>query len=189
MIEWSQKDREVFVKEFPQIDMKPYEAFALQGWEHGKLHGLPHWQRVEKNGIFLSTKWRDGKLYVHKDIDIKVVRLFAYFHDKCRTDNGYDLKHGERAAQLVLELRDTLLKDLTDDQVSLLERACRWHTTEQKTGILTIDTCFDADRLDLERVGIVPAAQKMASTRGAYYACHPKEFKRSIAELRNYLCI
>lgn len=186
MFELFHRDKEVYVKEFPQLDMKPYEAFASQGWELGDIHGLSHWQRVEKNGILLSSKWLDDKLYVHEDIDIMVVRLFAYLHDKCRTDNGYDTKHGERSAKLVLELKDTLLKDLTDDQVSLLERACKWHTTTHKTGILTIDTCFDADRLDLGRVGIVPAPHKMASTRGAYYACHPKEFNREIAKINNW---
>ncbi len=184
MFKWFHRDREVFVKEFPDFNVRPYMVFALQGWVHGELHGLPHWQRVERNGILLSTKWRDGKLYVHEDIDIKVVRLFAYFHDKCRIDNGFDLMHGERAAKLVLGLRSTLLKDLTDNQVSLLERACRWHTTKPKTGILTIDTCMDADRLDLGRVGIVPDPHKMASSRGAYYASHPEEFEGDIAKLR-----
>jgi uncharacterized protein len=52
----------------------------------------------------------------------------------------------------------------------LLERACRFHTTERRTGNPTIDVCFDADRLDLGRVGIVPNPKLMATEQGAYYA-------------------
>lgn len=32
--------------------------------------------------------------------------------------------------------------------------------------ISTIDACFDADRLDLGRVGITPDPEKMATERG-----------------------
>ena len=62
------------------------------------------------------------------------------------------------------------MKDFTDEDVSLLERACRYHTTELRTGNPTIDVCFDADRLDLGRVGIVPNPKRMATEQGAYYA-------------------
>ena len=40
------------------------------------------------------------------------------------------------------------------------------------------DICFDADRLDLGRVGIEPHPTKMATERGKYYASFPNEFKR-----------
>ena len=68
--------------------------------------------------------------------------------------------------------RNTILKDFTDEEVSLLERACRYHTTELRTGDPTIDVCFDADRLDLGRVGIVPNPKLMATEQGAYYAAN-----------------
>ena len=46
------------------------------------------------------------------------------------------------------------------------------HTTEHRTGIPTIDVCFDADRLDLGRVSIVPDPKLKATKQGAYYAAN-----------------
>ena len=40
------------------------------------------------------------------------------------------------------------------------------------SGNATIDVCFDADRLDLGRVGIVPNPKRMATEQGAYYAAN-----------------
>ena len=128
----------------------------------------PHWQRVERNGILLSSE--NGR--IREDINIKVVRFFAYLHDKCRLDNWTDIEHGVRAADMLSIIRNTILRDFTDEEVSLLERACRYHTTEHRTGNPTIDVCFDADRLDLGRVGIVPNPRRMATEQGAYYAAN-----------------
>lgn len=105
-----------------------------------------------------------------------MVCLFAYLHDKCRLNNETDLKHGERAADMLYTMRDTLLKDLDNKEFSLLEQACRLHTTIHKTGNPTIDICFDADRLDLKRVGITPCPDKMATSCGEYYAMDTLRF-------------
>lgn len=147
-------------------EIEDVKNFALSGWVLGETHGLSHWQRVERNGIILSME--NGRF--REDINIKVVRFFAYLHDKCRLNDWADLDHGVRSADMLLTIRDTILKDFTDEEVSLLEKACRYHTTELRTGIPTIDVCFDADRLDLCRVGITPNPKLMASKEGAYYA-------------------
>lgn len=164
------KEQILEMPELPSFDINPIKEFALNGWELGKTHGLPHWQRVERNGVILSTEVRDGKLYIRKDVNITVVRLFAYLHDKCRVDNYEDLEHGKRAADMLYTIKDTLIKDLTVEEFSLLEKACRYHTIEHRTGNTTIDTCFDADRLDLDRVGIMPNPKLMATKQGACYA-------------------
>ena len=147
-------------------EIEDVRNFALSGWVLGETHGLSHWQRVERNGIILSME--NGRF--REDINIKVVRFFAYLHDKCRLNDWADLDHGVRSADMLVTMRDTILKDFTDEEVSLLEKACRYHTTELRTGIPTIDVCFDADRLDLCRVGITPNPKLMASKEGAYYA-------------------
>ena len=98
--------------------------------------------------------------------DLTVIRLFAYLHDSCRENDDYDVEHGPRAAKMIEGLRDNLLKDLSDEQFSLLQQACRLHTTTHSTGNPTIDACFDADRLDLGRVGITPIPEKMATEKG-----------------------
>lgn len=155
--------------------------FASNGWKLGETHGLSHWERVERNGILLSCEIHNGELHFNKDVNINVVRLFAYLHDKCRVDDGLDLEHGERSAEMLHTIRDTLLQELTDDEFAMLEQACRLHSTTHKTGNPTIDTCFDADRLDLERVGITPSPERMATEQGEYYAMHPHKFEK-IAE-------
>lgn len=156
----------ICLPDLPESDIREVREFALDGWKLGRTHGLSHWQRVERNGILLSTS--NG--CIREDIHIKVVRFFAYLHDKCRLNDWKDLEHGVRAADMLPTIRDTILKSFTDEEVSLLEKACRYHTTRHRTGNPTIDVCFDADRLDLGRVGIVPNPKLMATEQGAYYA-------------------
>jgi len=157
--------------QFPTLsesDIREVREFALNGWKLGKIHGLSHWQRVERNGIILSSE--NGS--IRKDINIKVVRFFAYLHDKCRLNDWADLEHGVRSADMLPSIRNTILRDLNDEEVSLLDKACRYHATEHRTGIPTVDVCFDADRLDLGRVGIVPNPKRMATEQGTYYAAN-----------------
>lgn len=174
MISWIKKlfKKEERPKETIQLpillDILEVKKFALNGWELGETHGLSHWQRVERNGIILSTE--NGA--IRENVNIKVIRYFAYLHDKCRLNDWADMEHGIRAADMLPDIRDTILKDFTDEEVALLEKACRYHTTEHRTGIPTVDVCFDADRLDLGRVGIVPNPKHMATGQGAYYAAN-----------------
>ena len=174
MIIWIKKlfKKEGRPKETIQLPILPdileVKKFALNGWDLGETHGLSHWERVERNGIILSME--NGA--IRENVNIKVVRYFAYLHDKCRLNDWTDLEHGVRSADMLPTIRDTILKDFTDEEVALLEKACRYHTTEQRTGIPTVDICFDADRLDLGRVGIVPNPKLMATEQGAYYAAN-----------------
>ena len=174
MINWIKTvfGKEEAPKETVQLPTLPdvieIKEFALNGWNLGETHGLSHWQRVERNGFILSME--NGA--IRKDINIKVVRYFAYLHDKCRLNDWADLEHGVRTADMLPTIRNTILKDFTDEEMALLEKACRYHTTEQRTGIPTIDVCFDADRLDLGRVGIEPNPKLMATEQGAYYAAN-----------------
>ena len=125
-------------------------------WTLGILHGISHWDRVYENGQRLLTL----------DVNPLVVGLFAYLHDSCRMDDGVDLYHGERAAVWIDTLRNTYLKDVSGEEIELLKEACRLHTTELKTGNPTIDACFDSDRLDLWRVGIIPDPARLATEKG-----------------------
>ena len=146
------------------VDIEKVKQWAVSRWALGDLHGVSHWERVDRNGQMLATP----------DCDLTVIRLFAYLHDSCRVDDSYDDQHGPRAAKMIVSLRKTLLKDLTDHQFELLQTACYLHTTAHSTGDPTIDVCFDADRLDLGRVGITPNPRKMATKRGKKVASHLK---------------
>ncbi len=144
------------------FDLQPIVDYVSKDWILGPVHGIEHWKRVERNGLLLATE----------KVNIKVVRLFAYLHDHKRINDGWDLEHGQRAAENLDNIRRTLLADLTDDEFGMLRRACMEHTTTRQTGIPTIDACFDADRLDLPRVGYRPDPIRMASELGALYAKH-----------------
>lgn len=115
---------------------------------HG-IHGLPHWERVLANGLRLATT---------TGADPVVVEYFAALHDSRRFNDGYDPQHGPRAAELVRELAAEVpaLLPLTESQIELLAEACRTHTSGTATEDPTVGTCWDADRLDLLRVGIRP---------------------------------
>ena len=146
------------------------KQFSNEGWSLGVCHGISHWERVERNGLLLATD----------EVNTTVVRLFAYLHDKWRVDNWEDLEHGKRAAENLHALRGTLLAWLTDEEFYLLRTACELHTVCHSTGNPTIDTCFDADRLDLMRVGITPDPERMATERGKYYAANLSQFYADI---------
>ncbi|MCA9147557.1 MAG: hypothetical protein KDB05_32510, partial [Planctomycetales bacterium] len=66
-----------------------------------------------------------------------------------------DPEHGPRAAIFAAELRGIVF-DLDDRSFRLLYEACHGHTNERTHPNVTIQTCWDADRLDLGRVGIMP---------------------------------
>lgn len=124
------------------------------------VHGISHWDRVSKNADSLWTS----------DVNLLVVKAFAYIHDVEREDDGYDLQHGPRAAALVDNIRDSELAFLNDDEILQLKKACELHTTTLRTDDATVNACFDADRLDLGRVGITPNPDKMATAQGRILA-------------------
>lgn len=109
-------------------------------------HGVTHWARVLENGLWLCE--RTGA-------DADVVRLFAVFHDSRRINESYDPGHGRRGAEFAAALRGELY-ELSDSRFALLERACSGHTDERTHADITIATCWDADRLDLGRIGMTP---------------------------------
>jgi uncharacterized protein len=120
------------------------------------IHGRTHWERVERNGIWIARR---------SNADDLVVRLFAWFHDSKRINNDTDDGHGKRGAEYVLSMRGKLF-DLEDGALDLLVYACTWHTDQKRSNDPTIGTCWDADRLDLGRVGEIPNAYYMSTDFG-----------------------
>jgi uncharacterized protein len=99
------------------------------------------------------------------EADLTVVRLFAYLHDHCRLDDGGDPNHGKRAADNLGRIPVKLLK-ITPAQMKLLDYAIRHHVDGKVSDDPTIGACWDADRLDLGRVGIDPDEKYMSTQRG-----------------------
>ncbi|MCR5239635.1 MAG: hypothetical protein K6E15_05650 [Prevotella sp.] len=140
-------------------NIEKVKEFAIRHMKMGKqsIHGIDHWDRVARNGEALNVP----------GADMEVVSCFAYLHDVERQFDAYDVEHGPMAAELIGQIRESVLGFLDDKQIGLLKDACTFHTTVLRTGNPTIDTCFDADRLDLPRVGITPDPDRMATKEGA----------------------
>jgi len=120
------------------------------------IHGPMHWQRVEAFGL---------KIAQSSGADIAVVRLFALLHDSCRRNDGDDLEHGPRAAAMLYRIVPSVFA-LDPKRFGLLEHAVRHHTSGLISEDPTIGTCWDADRLDIGRVGITPSADYMSTAFG-----------------------
>ena len=111
------------------------------------MHGLRHWGRVVENG---------RKLAKLTGADVDVVELFALFHDCRRLSEGTDPGHGLRGGELAKSLLEAGVLRLSRGQFSQLHHACAHHTDGLLDGDVTVQTCWDADRLDLGRVWITP---------------------------------
>ncbi len=126
------------------------DSFAL---DTDGIHGESHWMRVFETGISLAAK--TGAI-------MAVVELFALLHDSCRMNDGRDPEHGSRAAVLARSLAGSVFV-LPETELELLAAACRGHTKGGRVGDITVLTCWDADRLDLGRVGIKPRPDRLCT--------------------------
>ena len=126
------------------------KTFSLS---HNGHHGFEHWMRVLINGRLLAEK---------NGADIEVVEHFSLVHDVMRENENMDLHHGPRAAEFIRTITGTWIK-LDEHQLHLLMEACRYHSVGRLDRNVTIQTCWDADRLDLGRVGTVPRTAFLGS--------------------------
>ena len=115
-------------------------------------HGIIHWSRVFDNGIKLSEQ---------EGVNSRVVQLFSILHDSRRKNEHTDPAHGSRGAQLALELRDHL--PIADEEFQLLVTACSLHTSAKNHQDISVQACFDSDRLDLGRVGNHPIPELLCT--------------------------
>ena len=120
------------------------------------LHGIEHWRAVEKNVIMFVDKCSG---------DVEVARLFAIFHDCKRQNENIDPGHGERAAEFLKSLNGKIFS-LSDDRFKLLYKACFYHNKGIVDDNPTIGACWDADRMELPRVGITPDPSLMSTKEG-----------------------
>jgi uncharacterized protein len=127
-----------------------HDSFLLD-WRG--IHGSPHWARVRANGLYIAE--RNGA-------NTKIVELFAFLHDVRREHDGHDRDHGHKSADLAAELNGRFFS-LSDDELELLTWACREHSDGHLDADLIVQTCWDADRLDLGRVGIEPDPNRLCT--------------------------
>jgi uncharacterized protein len=118
-------------------------------------HGAGHWARVLENGLTLCCGVPEARA--------DVVVLFALFHDSCRWNEHRDPEHGDRAAQLAEAYFQKGRLPLDPQGLKLLTDACRGHDQGRVSSEPTTGVCWDADRLDLARVGILPSSRFLST--------------------------
>jgi uncharacterized protein len=119
------------------------------------FHGVAHWARVLENGLNLCCGVPEARA--------DVVVLFALFHDSCRRNEHRDPEHGERAALLAESYFEKGRLPVDALGLQLLSEACRGHDQGRVSSDATIGVCWDADRLDLARVGILPSVRFLST--------------------------
>jgi O-acetyl-ADP-ribose deacetylase (regulator of RNase III) len=117
------------------------------------IHGVRHWAQVRKVGLQLTEM--TGARH-------DVVELFAFLHDSCRHGDGHDPDHGWRAVVFARQLRGNCFT-LDDEGFALLCEAMESHTNGLMDADVTVQTCWDADRLDLIRIDIQPEAERLCT--------------------------
>ena len=127
---------------------------------HG-IHGANHWARVLNHGIAIAKIVK---------ADLLVVELFAFLHDSQRHNEHVDVLHGARAADYTASLNKVYF-DLSAKQLNDLCHAIRFHSDGLTHANTTIQTCWDADRLDLSRVGIKPDTKYLSATAASRLNC------------------
>jgi len=158
----------------PEV-LGPLRAGFRLDW-HG-IHGLPHWARVLRYGLAIAS--REGA-------DPWVVAWFAVLHDHQRNDEGPDRGHGPRAADALASIAERgWLDGLDAGQRDRLAEAIRHHSEGWTHPDPSIGTCWDADRLDLARLGIATAPE-LLSTRTARRMVDPEAWG-GIAPMRTRL--
>ena len=134
------------------------------------IHGEEHWMRVLYNGRMLAKG---------TGANLNVVELFAIMHDCKRDNEDFDLEHGRRAAEYIKEIHDKLL-DINDKEKELLIEACKYHSDGLIEADITVQTCWDSDRLDLGRVGIKPSPDRLCTEAAKRSEVIEAAYRRSI---------
>lgn len=111
------------------------------------IHGPNHWEDVERKVMAIAKE---------SCADMMVCRLFAILHDCKRENEHKDDLHGTRSSRFIKELYEQGKLPINESQLEKLMIACVNHTKGFTTNDPTIGSCWDADRMDLVRVGKIP---------------------------------
>jgi uncharacterized protein len=168
----------------PNLDRLVLAARTGAPLADSRTHGEQHWRAVGRTGLEIVR--------ADDTVDGHVVFLFALLHDARRFTNQSDPEHGPRAAALAVELRDKAWFSLDDERMALLVEACQLHDTGAVSDEPTIGACYDADRLQLTRIGITPDPALLSRPvsrdpefieRAAAYDAQTHSWKELLADL------
>lgn len=131
------------------------------------VHGIAHWARV----------WRNGReICESMNLNPRVVSMFAFLHDSQRFDDGIDIDHGPRAVTWLEKLFSERKIDIKASDFHLLCLAIDGHSFGQTEAHPIVQACWDSDRLDLGRCGIVPDPRYLCTS----HAKKPDTIRRAL---------
>ena len=129
------------------------KQFRLNWWGH---HGVRHWARVRRNGRIIAQHI--------EGVDTQVTDLFAVLHDAGRVDEYDDPGHGWRVMAYLRKLHSETRLGLNPEQFHTLLIAIERHSDPSATPYnATMAACWNADRLDIGRVGLTPSKRFMCN--------------------------
>ena len=117
------------------------------------IHGVPHWARVQYHGLKIASQ---------ENARCDVIKLFALLHDSQRLTDGFDPQHGLRAVEYATVMRNQLF-EIDNTGFDLLCEALAGHSDGKTEADVTVQTCWDADRLDLGRIGVYPKTELLCT--------------------------
>ena len=97
-----------------------------------------------------------------ENANLCIVEQFSLLHHTQRRNERRDPSDGHRAARYAKSLRGVWF-DLSDKEMELLTEALKYHSDGYTEADITVQVCWDADRLDLGRVGIKPAPHRLCT--------------------------
>lgn len=140
----------------PTVDMALVNKVLAGAWgAESRDHGENHWRAVAGTAVMLA-KMTEGA-------DVEVAFLFGLLHDTRRMNEFDDPRHGQRAAMYA---EDILGDRLGMERMGVLYAAIRWHDNGGTSDDPTVGVCWDADRLQLPRVGITPDPDLFSTAAG-----------------------
>jgi uncharacterized protein len=157
------KDSEIeLVKPFAKMD--------------SEIHGQRHWSHVRRLGLEL------GNLLNLTDEQLRCIELFALTHDLARTNDGKNTVHSDDGSYLFVDVAKEVFPLLDGEQRGLIQICIKHHSDgitaeeaylnqsfrhiawREDDIINTVGCCWDADRLDLLRLGIEPNGKYMSTS-------------------------
>ena len=156
-----------------KVVTQPYVDFLARQYQlnHNRCHDIEYWFRVIINGRLIAA-------------DIEVIEHFALLHDMVRKDEKWGSLHGNRSVQFALSLSGSWIK-LNRFQMQQLTEACRDHSMGHLSKDLTIQACWDADRLDVGKLDNMPNHTYPATN----IASDPKFVKTAIERAKERNCV
>jgi uncharacterized protein len=159
-----------------------------------RIHGPAHWARVHRFGVLLAEREQlpaAGRV---------CVEVFAWVHDLAREDDSGSNHHAIEGAASLDRVLPAIFDGLSSEQVETIRAAIRYHSDGMTAGraydagafddlawprelvVPTIGCCWDADRLDLPRVGVHPGAQFMSTSAWREVLPLSEQVHRSVGE-------